>query len=216
MSDVGCAVPSHESLVTSHERHVDHSGHQSARDPRLAAAIPPSKSTSTSQTARPGAPRCRAAPPPASTKPSSCATATPSATAARACCKRGAERRARRSRRRCAAWTPPTRSSIDRALIELDGTPNKAKLGANAILGVSHGRGARGGDATRAAALPLPRRPAGAHAARADDEHPQRRRARDQHRGLPGVHDRARGRRELSARRCAWAPRSSTRSRRCW
>ena len=33
--------------------------------------------------------------------------------------------------------TRPTRSAIDRALIELDGTPNKAKLGANAILGVS-------------------------------------------------------------------------------
>jgi enolase len=30
-----------------------------------------------------------------------------------------------------------TRSGVDRALIELDGTPNKSRLGANAILGVS-------------------------------------------------------------------------------
>jgi enolase len=31
-------------------------------------------------------------------------------------------------------------ASIDKALIDRDGTPNKAKLGANAILGVSLGR----------------------------------------------------------------------------
>ena len=36
-----------------------------------------------------------------------------------------------------AAWTRPTRRRLDRALIELDGTPNKSRLGANAILGVS-------------------------------------------------------------------------------
>ena len=42
-----------------------------------------------------------------------------------------------RSRRRSRAWTPPTRQALDRALIELDGTPNKSRLGANAILGVS-------------------------------------------------------------------------------
>ena len=39
--------------------------------------------------------------------------------------------------RRCAASTPPTRPRVDAAMIELDGTPNKARLGANAILGVS-------------------------------------------------------------------------------
>ena len=32
---------------------------------------------------------------------------------------------------------PPTRRGIDLALLELDGTPNKSKLGANAILGTS-------------------------------------------------------------------------------
>ena len=34
--------------------------------------------------------------------------------------------------------------AIDDKLIELDGTPNKAKLGANALLAVSHGQRARG------------------------------------------------------------------------
>jgi phosphopyruvate hydratase len=38
---------------------------------------------------------------------------------------------------RSSAWTPRIRSAIDETMIELDGTPNKARLGANAILGVS-------------------------------------------------------------------------------
>ena len=33
----------------------------------------------------------------------------------------------------------PKQVAIDAAMIELDGTPNKARLGANAILGVSSG-----------------------------------------------------------------------------
>ena len=45
------------------------------------------------------------------------------------------QRRDRRGGR--AAATPPTRRGLDRALIDLDGTPNKSRLGANAILGVS-------------------------------------------------------------------------------
>ena len=45
-------------------------------------------------------------------------------------------------------------------------------------------------DVARTAALPLSRRRARSPAARADDEHPQRRRARRQLGGLPGVHDR--------------------------
>ena len=38
---------------------------------------------------------------------------------------------------RSAAWIATDQVAIDKALIELDGTPNKARLGANAILGVS-------------------------------------------------------------------------------
>ena len=76
-------------------------------------------------------------------------------------------------------------------MIALDGTPTKSRLGANALLGVSMA-------ALRAEAasktLPLYRHIGGAvrqrplHAAGADDEHPQRRRARRLERRLPGVH----------------------------
>ena len=59
-----------------------------------------------------------------------------SAIAARACSRRCATSR-RRSRPRSRAWRPPSRRPIDQALLELDGTPNKSALGANAILGVS-------------------------------------------------------------------------------
>ena len=42
-----------------------------------------------------------------------------------------------RSSTRSAAWTPRTSASSTQTMIELDGTPNKSRLGANAILGVS-------------------------------------------------------------------------------
>ena len=118
---------------------------------------------------------------------------------------------------------------LDRALIDLDGTPNKSRLGANAILGVSLA-------AARAAAAeerqPLWRY-LGGEAARdpagADDERAQRRRPRRQLGRLPGVHDRpgrraellrgaAHGRRGLpppQGERCttrAWAAASATRA----
>lgn len=38
---------------------------------------------------------------------------------------------------RLIGWDPSEQEKIDSAMIELDGTPNKSKLGANAILGVS-------------------------------------------------------------------------------
>ena len=115
-------------------------------------------------------------------------------------------------------------SALDRTMIELDGTPNKGRLGANAILGVSLA-------AAKAAAadseLPLYRylgelyaapesagggEPTGA--AGADDERPQRRRPRRQLGRLPGVHGRPGGRLRASPSACGWGPRSSTRSRR--
>ena len=34
-------------------------------------------------------------------------------------------------------WDATNQAAIDRAMIEMDGTPNKSRLGANAILGVS-------------------------------------------------------------------------------
>ena len=56
--------------------------------------------------------------------------------------------------------------ALDRALIDLDGTPNKARLGANAILGVSLARRAGGRDGGGPAAVALPRRRGGADPAR--------------------------------------------------
>ena len=90
-----------------------------------------------------------------------------------------------------------SQAALDRMLITLDGTPNKSRLGANAILAVSLA-------AAHAAAaeerLPLWRYLGGdsAHVLPgADDERGQRRRARRQRGRLPGVHDRAGGRDEL-------------------
>ena len=53
----------------------------------------------------------------------------------------GGERERRDRRRACAGSTRPTSAALDGAMIELDGTPNKARLGANAILGRVAGRG---------------------------------------------------------------------------
>jgi enolase len=75
--------------------------------------------------------------------------------------------------------------------------PNKARLGANAILGVSLAT-AKAQQRPRAAALPLCWRHAGAGAARADDEHHQRRRARGQSGRLSGIHDPAGRRADLA------------------
>ena len=126
-----------------------------------------------------------------------------------------AERPCRTSRRRSPRRSPACDATDQigdrRALIELDGTPNKAKLGANAILAVSLATARAAAQERRPAAVALPRRSARARDAGADDEHPQRRRARDEHRRLPGVHDRPRRRGDRSPRRCAWAPRCSTR-----
>ena len=100
---------------------------------------------------------------------------------------------------------------IDETMIGLDGTPNKARLGANAILGVSL---AVAKAAAAANNLPLYRYVGGTAAraaAGADDEHHQRRRACRQSDRLPGIHDRAAGAQNLSPRRCAPARKSSTR-----
>ena len=77
---------------------------------------------------------------------------------------------------------------IDQTMIELDGTPNKARLGANAILGVSLAVAKAAADRSGPAALPLCRRRLGARPAGADDEHRQWRRACRQSDRLPGIH----------------------------
>ena len=93
--------------------------------------------------------------------------------------------------------------AIDEAMIELDGTPNKARLGANAILGVSLAVAKAAADAAEPAALSLCRRHAGARPAHPDDEHHQRRRPCRQPDRLSGIHDPA-GRRRSLAEAVRW------------
>ena len=66
---------------------------------------------------------------------------------------------------------------IDNLLIDLDGTANKSRLGANAILARVAGGGEGVGRRPGHAAVPLRRRCLCAHSAGADDEHRQRRQA---------------------------------------
>ncbi len=90
--------------------------------------------------------------------------------------------------------------SIDQSMIDLDGTANKSKLGANAILGVSL---AVANAAAASADLPLYKYlggPERARPARAADEHPQRRLARRLRRRHPGIHGCPAGCRDLLRR----------------
>ena len=156
-----------------------------------------------------GRPRSPAALPPANTKPSSCATATRALPRQRrAEGRRKCERRNRRSPRRHGRRD---QRAIDQKMIDLDGTENKGRLGANAILAVSMAAARAAAATLRPAALSLPRRRRRKHSAHADDEHPQRRRARRQQRGLPGIHGHAGRRAESFPKRCAGASKSSTR-----
>ena len=82
-------------------------------------------------------------------------------------------------------------NAIDKVMIERDGTPDKSKLGANAILGVSM--------ACARAAVQVFRRFQRQDAASSDDERSQRRKPCGFHSGFPGIHDHA-GRREVAER----------------
>ena len=93
---------------------------------------------------------------------------------------------------------------IDQAMIDLDGTPNKSRARRQRHPRRLAGRGPRRGRIGRPAAVPLPRRAERARPAGADDEHPQRRRARRHRRRHPGVHDRPDRAPTTSPRRCAW------------
>ena len=87
--------------------------------------------------------------------------------------------------------------AIDLFMLELDGTENKSKLGANAILAVSLAVAKAAAARPRPAPLPLPGRRQRARPAGAHDEHPQRRQACGQQHRLPGVHGHAGGRGQL-------------------
>ncbi len=66
---------------------------------------------------------------------------------------------------------------IDEFMIELDGTKNKSRLGANAMLGVSLAVAKASANFTGTTPLPLSRRGVCPRAAHPHDEHPQRRRS---------------------------------------
>ena len=80
--------------------------------------------------------RCRAAPAPAPTRPSSCATATRNGIGGKGCLK-AVENIRHQIAPALAGRDAFDQVDIDHAMIALDGTANKGKLGANAILGVS-------------------------------------------------------------------------------
>ena len=73
--------------------------------------------------------------------------------------------------------------AVDQAMFDVDGTKDKSKLGANAILAVSI---AASDAAAKSEDL---RRAAGECPARSDDEHPERRRTCDELCRYAGVHD---------------------------
>ena len=92
---------------------------------------------------------------------------------------------------RSAAWMPRSQVQIDEVMIALDGTPNKGRFGANAILGISL---AVAKAAAESYDMPLYRYVGGTSArdaAGADDEHHQWRHACRQPDRFPGIHDHA-------------------------
>ncbi len=149
-----------------------------------------------------------------SSRRSSCATAA-TATAARACVDAVDHVNGEIADALRRASTPSTSACIDthadRPRRHRQQGPARRQRHPRRVARGGQGRGRR----ARPAALPLRRRRQRPRAAGADDERAQRRRARRQQRRPPGVHDHAGRRGELLARRCAGAPRPTTRSRRC-
>ena len=120
-------------------------------------------------------------------------------------------RRDLRRRRRDGRRDPgQDRRDADRARRHAQQEPARRQCHPRRLAGGRQGGGRRQGPA----ALPLRGRNLGAAAAGADDEHRQRRRACRQSDRLPGIHDHAGRRAELSPRGCGWASRCSRRSRR--
>ena len=104
---------------------------------------------------------------------------------------------------------------LDKTLIDLDGTDNKARLGANATLAVSMAVARAAAEESGPAAVPLFRRHGRHAAAGADDERGQRRRARQQQPGPAGADDHPGGRAQLprgGALRRRGVPRAAGRS----
>ena len=102
--------------------------------------------------------------------------------------------------------------AVDETLIELDGTANKSRLGANAILGCSLAVARAAADEAGVPALALARRRGRARAAGSAHERRQRRCARAELARLPGVHGRPGRGGQRSPRRCGIGRRGLPRS----
>ena len=96
---------------------------------------------------------------------------------------------------------------LDMTMIELDGTENKSKLGANAILGVSMAAARASADALEIPLYPVPWRSKYVQAAGPDDERDQRGQACRQRAGDPGVPDAAGQALTRTTKACEWASR---------
>ena len=105
--------------------------------------------------------------------------------------------------------------AVDKAMIEADGTKDKSKLGANAILAVSIANARAAANALWSPAVPFPRRCVWKSPSGSDDEHFKRRRACGKHHRCTGVHDYAGWSRELLARDSAGVPRCSMHWQHC-
>ena len=89
--------------------------------------------------------------------------------------------------------------------------PEQGEARRQRILAVSLATAKAAAEPARPAALQVPRRAQRQGAARADDEHPQRRRAFRRADRFPGIHDHAQGRVVVSPKRSAAGRKSSTR-----
>ena len=92
---------------------------------------------------------------------------------------------------------PFDQPALDKLLDELDGTPNKGKLGANAILGVSLAVARAAAESLGLPIFPVHRRRKRQSSSCSDDEYFKRRKACGQQRGYPGIHGYAGRRKEL-------------------
>ena len=151
---------------------------------------------------------CRPARRPARARRWNCATATSPAISARACCRPSAMSTAH-CVLPCSDRSSTNQRALDQCMIDLDGTDNKGRLGANALLAISLAAARAEAQSKQVSAVPPSRRQH--RDAGADDEYHQWRRARRQQRRHPGIHDPA-GRRSQFSRSAALRRRDFSRA----
>ena len=174
-----CSSPDTDShQLDKDDRHECHRRHRRAAKSSIRAAIPPSKPTCCSNPACMG----RAAVPSGASTGSREAIELRDGDKTRYLGKGVLQGGRARQHRDLRSDARPRRdragASSTSTLIDLDGTDNKARLGANALLAVSLAVAKAAAEESRPAAVPLPRRRGRDAAAGADDERHQRRRAR--------------------------------------